>query len=94
MLSCREKEILINDAYSAAKSFQLKLKLFKRQVSVNNWGHFPTVSGLQSQIPQITFRSESFAEVIENLEEFTNRFVDRAICWLSRNLCLKKNIHC
>jgi hypothetical protein len=44
---------------------------------VNNWRQFPTVSDLQSQFPETTFRTESFAEVIENLEEeFTNRFVD------------------
>jgi hypothetical protein len=56
---------------------------------VNNWGHFPKVSDLQSKFPETTSRSESFAEVIENLEEgFTNRFFyftknDADICLFS-----------
>jgi hypothetical protein len=54
---------------------------------VNNWGHFPTVSNLQSQFPEITFRRESFAEVIENLEEeFTNTFAD--FTKINADICL------
>ena len=79
----KEKEVIAHDLYLEVKSFQTKLTLFAKQMSNENFAHFPL---LKSQSVNAT-SAKKYDELITGLrEEFAKRFADfnaveHAISW-------------
>ena len=67
------KGTFAHEMYSTVKAFQVKLKLFSRQLSQNIITHFPTLETMASQI----MSTEKYTNMISALEnEFARRFAD------------------
>jgi hypothetical protein len=59
------KKIYAHDMVKSLNGFQLKLKLFLRQISNNNVDHFPTLKLLN--IPEYKF--EEYGKIIKTLND-------------------------
>ena len=67
----QRKGQLINCMFDHVKAFQVKISLWKNQISNKNFAHFPTLSNCKDQ------NTQKYAKLISELrEEFENRFHD------------------
>lgn len=73
----KKKGILINEAYSNIKAFQIKLKLLKNNISKNESHNLPFCAIMIEQESNLSLSNSKFQDYIEILEnEFSTRFYD------------------
>ena len=69
---------LVTDLHDSIRAFELKLKLFERQLAASNTAHFPTLKSMQDE-PEFhgDFNTEKYCNKITKLvSEFGERFAD------------------
>lgn len=69
---------LVTDMHESIRAFEVKLKLFERQLAANNAAHFPTLKSLQStpEFRGIISREKYCNMISKLLNEFGERFAD------------------